>query len=99
MLPIFLGAADMVIAGYFFGIPGISVVTIAAPLSSLLGFLIMIFVSGCRIIYPEEIGRFSGLGIGTVHIGIHEGVRLRVLHRGGRDLTGECTREAARTAT
>ena len=54
-----IGVTDMILAGLFFGVPGVSAVSVGAPLSSWFSFLIMIFVNGCRIIYPEEIGRFD----------------------------------------
>ena len=34
ILSIVLGVTDMVLAGHFFGVPGVSAVTVAVPLSS-----------------------------------------------------------------
>ena len=59
LLSIALGAIDMVLAGYFFGVSGVSAITVCAPLSQIFIFIIMILVNGCRIVYPEEIGRYD----------------------------------------
>ena len=59
LLSIALGAIDMVLAGYFFGVSGVSAITVSAPLSQIFIFIIMILVNGCRIVYPEEIGRYD----------------------------------------
>lgn len=54
-----LGVTDLVLASYLFSVPGISAVTVAAPLSFLFSFLNLFFLSGCRVLYTQEIGRFN----------------------------------------
>ena len=56
---VILSATDAVLAGIFAGEEGVSAISVTAPAASVIGFIISIFVSGCRIIYPEEIGKYD----------------------------------------
>ena len=57
LLFIILGATDSILAGIFVGEEGVSAISVTAPIASAFSFVISVFASGCRIKYPEEIGR------------------------------------------
>ena len=59
ILSMILNATDSVLAGYFCGEAGISAISVASPVGPLFHSLMVAFVYGCRMIYPEEIGRYD----------------------------------------
>lgn len=54
-----IGSIGMMIVGFYFGHIGLSAVVVTGPIGFLCGFLITLLTSGCRIIYPEEIGHYE----------------------------------------
>ena len=51
-----LSAADSVIAGHFVGTGALSAIAVVSPLSEITAFLGMLFIFGCRILYPRALG-------------------------------------------
>ena len=59
LLFIILSATDSILAGIFVGEDGVSSIAVTAPLASMISSVISVFISGCRFIYPEELGKYD----------------------------------------